>query len=142
MKEKFRSQKSLLDKVKTYSTCERRQVAAVIRNTYDEIQGLGYNKVILGNYYCCRRKSCTPGEDLNNCNAVHAEVMAIIDAARRNKCIKGATIYITHFPCENCMRIIAASGIKNIIYYEEYTNDKNEALKIAERYNINIIKKD
>ena len=136
MKADFR----LLNKVKTYSDCKRRQVAAVIRNYYGEIQGLGYNKVILGKEYCCRREGCKPGEDLFNCNAVHAEVMAIIDAAQRGKHIKGCTIYITHFPCVNCMRIIAASGIKSIEYNEEYSENKEEALKIAERYGIKIKK--
>ena len=136
----MKADQRLLNKVKTYSDCKRRQVAAIIRNQYGEIQGLGYNKVILGKEYCCRRENCKTGEDLHLCNAVHAEVMAIIDSAQRGKHIKGCTIYITHFPCVNCMRVIAASGIKNIEYYEDYTQDNEEALKIAERYGIKIKK--
>jgi len=37
--------------------------------------------------------------------------------------LEGATIYITHFPCINCAKILAAAGIANIKYHRDYRND-------------------
>ena len=47
---------------------------------------------------------------------VHAEQNAISDAARRGIPIQGSIIYTTHFPCINCAKILAASGICFIKY--------------------------
>jgi dCMP deaminase len=54
---------------------------------------------------------------------VHAEQNAICDAARRGVSLEGATIYITHFPCINCAKILAATGIRCIKYHRDYRND-------------------
>lgn len=57
-------------------------------------------------------------------NTVHAEQNAIADAAKRGVSVTGSTAYITHFPCINCAKILAASGIKEIKYLEDYKNDE------------------
>ena len=57
-------------------------------------------------------------------NTLHAEQNAIADAARRGTSIQDSTIYITHYPCINCTKFIIASGIKEIIYYDNYRNDE------------------
>ena len=57
-----------------------------------------------------------------NAKAKH-EQNAISDAARRGVSLEGATIYITHFPCINCAKILAAAGIKGIKYHRDYRND-------------------
>ena len=54
---------------------------------------------------------------------VHAEQNAISDAASRGVSVKESIAYITHFPCINCFKILAASGIKEIKYLEDYKND-------------------
>ena len=55
---------------------------------------------------------------------VHAEVAAIIDAARRGVAIDGSTLYVTTFPCHNCAKHIIASGIKKVIYLEPYPKSR------------------
>jgi dCMP deaminase len=55
---------------------------------------------------------------------VHAEQNAICDAARRGVSLAGATVYITHFPCINCAKILAAAGISCIKYHRDYRNDE------------------
>jgi len=53
--------------------------------------------------------------------AIHAEMDAITTLARRlQSSSKGATIFITTFPCHNCARHIVAAGIKRVIYIEPY----------------------
>lgn len=52
--------------------------------------------------------------------AVHAELAAIVDAARRGVPIKDGTLYTTTFPCHNCARHIVAAGIREVVYVEPY----------------------
>lgn len=52
--------------------------------------------------------------------AVHAEMAALIDAARRGVSVKNATLYCTTFPCHLCARHIVAAGIRRVVYIEPY----------------------
>jgi dCMP deaminase len=71
---------------------------------------------------------------------VHAEQNAISDAASRGVSVKNSTAYITHYPCINCFKILAASGIKEIKYLEDYKNDSTINKIIQTGVNINISK--
>lgn len=51
---------------------------------------------------------------------VHAEMSAIMDAARRGISIYGATLFCTTFPCHMCARHIIAAGIKRVVFIEPY----------------------
>lgn len=51
---------------------------------------------------------------------VHAEMMAITDAARRGISIEGCTLYSSTFPCHGCARHIVASGIARVVFIEPY----------------------
>ncbi len=55
---------------------------------------------------------------------IHSECNAVCDSAKRGISIKGGTIYITHYPCLNCTTMIIASGIKHVIYCNDYKNDE------------------
>ncbi|EKD49429.1 MAG: hypothetical protein ACD_63C00148G0011 [uncultured bacterium] len=65
-----------------------------------------------------------PGEKLDFCFASHAEISAIGKAAKDGIFIEGATLYTTTFPCVNCAKVIAASGIKEVIFFEDYANER------------------
>jgi len=54
---------------------------------------------------------------------IHAEINAITDAAKRGVSIDGAEAYITHYPCINCFKALASSGVKKIYYQVDYKND-------------------
>ena len=54
---------------------------------------------------------------------VHAEQNAVADAARRGSSVEGCVAYVTHFPCINCAKILAAAGIAEIKYRADYLND-------------------
>jgi deoxycytidylate deaminase len=60
--------------------------------------------------------------------AVHAEMAAIVSAARNGYPMKGSTLYTLTFPCHNCARHIVAAGIKKVIYIEPY--EKSRALEL------------
>ncbi|HEX8643707.1 MAG TPA: deaminase [Allosphingosinicella sp.] len=55
---------------------------------------------------------------------VHAEVAAIIDAARRGVRIDGGSLFVTTFPCHNCAKHIIAAGIRKVIYLEPYPKSR------------------
>jgi dCMP deaminase len=70
---------------------------------------------------------------------VHAEQNSISDCAKRGVETEGAVAYITHYPCINCFKILASSGISKIYYRENYKN--HDLVKIlANQANIPIIK--
>ena len=54
---------------------------------------------------------------------IHAEMNAIIFAAKHGLAINGATMYCTLSPCQECTKNIAQSGIVEVVYGDVY--DKN-----------------
>ena len=51
---------------------------------------------------------------------VHAEMSAILDAAKRGIAVGGQTLYSTCFPCQNCARHIVGAGLRRVVYIEPY----------------------
>jgi cytidine deaminase len=51
---------------------------------------------------------------------VHAEMDAILSAARIGIPIRGTYIYTTTFPCHNCVRHIIGAGITRVVYMIPY----------------------
>jgi deoxycytidylate deaminase len=60
--------------------------------------------------------------------AVHAEVSAILNAARRGQAVRGATLYTTTFPCHNCAKHIVGAGIEGVVYIAPYPKSLAEDL--------------
>lgn len=60
--------------------------------------------------------------------AVHAEMEAILSAARNGVSIRGGTLYSTTYPCHNCAKHIVAAGIIKVKYVEPYP--KSYAVKL------------
>lgn len=59
---------------------------------------------------------------------VHAEMAAITDAARLGRSVKGATLFVTTYPCHNCAKHIISSGINRIVFIEPYPKSRAELL--------------
>ncbi len=103
------------------SSCERLHVGCVVVSGGDQknrIIAAGYNGFLPGAPHTSRVR------DGHEQATVHAEQNAISDAARRGVSLEGATVYITHFPCINCAKILAAAGIAMIKYRQDYRNDE------------------
>lgn len=60
--------------------------------------------------------------------SVHAEMAALMTAARRGLPVKGATLFSTTFPCHMCARHIVASGIERVVYVEPYPKSRARQL--------------
>jgi cytidine deaminase len=52
--------------------------------------------------------------------AVHAEMDALVDAARNGHSVRGCVLYVTTFPCHLCTRMIIAAGIDHLEYVYPY----------------------
>lgn len=51
---------------------------------------------------------------------LHAESNALAKVAKSTQSSDGATLYITYSPCTDCSKLILQSGIKRVVYLEEY----------------------
>lgn len=58
----------------------------------------------------------------------HAEISAIIDAAKLGVTVRGATLYTTTFPCHLCAKDIINAGLNRVVYLEAYPKSKNKEL--------------
>ncbi len=106
--------------ISSRSACGRLNVGCVLVSAGDHpnrIIAAGYNGFLPGSPHLSRVRE---GHEQGT---VHAEQNAIADAARRGIPVQGATAYITHFPCLNCAKILASSGIRKIKFYRDYRND-------------------
>ena len=54
---------------------------------------------------------------------VHAEMNVLTHAAKEGISLKDTTLYVTHHPCNNCMKHIIASGVKEVIYINDYQDN-------------------
>lgn len=77
--------------------------------------------------------------DGHEVNTIHAEQNAIAQCALMGISSNESEIYVTHFPCINCAKMIVGSGIKKIIYLEDYHNN-DVAIKLFEQGKITIKK--
>lgn len=95
------------------SYCKRRQVGALVVKDHMIISD-GYNGTPSGFENICEENNVTYPYVL------HAEANAITKLARSNNNSEGATLYVTAAPCIECAKLIIQSGIKRVIYAEEY----------------------
>ena len=104
--------------------CIYHKVAAVFVDDLNRTIAIGYNGPTRGDIHCnevgCVKVHGDPitGE-IKRCNGIHAEINAIINSGDVNQ-LRGSTLYITLFPCYDCMKALNNLGIKKIIYLNEY----------------------
>lgn len=60
--------------------------------------------------------------------SVHAEMDALISAARRGVSTVGGRLFVTTFPCHNCARHIVAAGVDEVQFIEPFLKSKALAL--------------
>lgn len=93
------------------------QVGACIVNSDKKIIGIGYNGLPIG----IDDDSFPWSKDGDYLDTkypyvCHAELNAILNSTKN---LKGATIYVTLFPCNECTKAIIQSGIKSLYYISD-----------------------
>jgi dCMP deaminase len=96
------------------SHCERKKVGALIVKNGMIISD-GYNGTPSGYDNCCETEEWT-----THWYVIHGEANAILKCAKHGQSCDGATIYQTHSPCKDCSKLILQSGIKRLVYAEDY----------------------
>ena len=95
------------------SYCKRRKVGALLVKDRMIISD-GYNGTPSGFENICEEDGVTKPYVL------HAEANAITKVAKSGNSIEGATLYVTASPCLECSKLIIQSGIKRVVYRDEY----------------------
>lgn len=110
-------------------TCRRRTVGCVLMSYDNHIISTGYNGNPNGQPHCldipCPGAQCKSGEGLDLCEAIHAEINALIhcqDVSKVHKC------YSTLSPCIFCVKALLASPCKEIVFLEEYPHKLSKKL--------------
>lgn len=68
---------------------------------------------------------------------LHAEANAILKLASSTQSAKGATLYLTLSPCKECSKLILQSGIKRLVYIDQYSD--TEGLKFLENAQVEVL---
>ena len=113
---------NIATEIASASSCVSKQVGAVIVKD-GRILSTGYNGTPPGFTNCCdywNGEYTDEHHEWSKTYEIHAEMNAIIWAAREGISIEGATIYVTLEPCSECSKNVIASGIQRIVYAKEY----------------------
>ena len=115
----------------TNSYCKRRQVGALLVKDKMIISD-GYNGTPSG-----FENECEDG-NVTKAYVLHAEANAITKVAKSGNSSEGATLYVTASPCIECSKLIIQSGIKRVVYSEDYRLD--DGIQLLRRAGIEVEK--
>lgn len=108
------------------STCPKARVGAVIVKD-NRVISMGFNGAPIGEPHCddvgclIHKGHCV--------RTVHAEMNALLTAARFGVRLDGATMICTHEPCDKCIKACINAGIKMVFYKKDYPNKLNKPYK-------------
>lgn len=122
--------------ISTRSSCTRLAVGAVMVRDR-RVVSAGYNGSVSSDIHCsdigCKVV------DGHCIRTVHAEVNAILQCAKFGVATEGADLYVSHFPCLQCTKVIIQAGIENLYYLHDYNNNEY-AIELLEHSEITINK--
>ena len=109
-------------------SCERSKdpntkVGACIVDENKKVVSIGYNGMPSG---CDESQlSWNRGEGLDSkyLYVCHAEFNAILNSRNGTSALRGCTLYVTLFPCNECTKAIIQTGIKEIVYISNKYED-------------------
>ena len=101
------------------------QVGACIVDDDNKVVSIGYNGMPRG--IADKDLTWEKGEGLNSkyLYVCHAEFNAILNI-RNGSSLKGCTLYVTLFPCNNCTKAVIQTGIKKVVYLSDKYGDTIE----------------
>jgi|GEM_PF-1425031 len=113
----FRSLKTLAKK----STCIKKQVACVfMKDNIPISDGWSGRPEQMGPCKTCVRDNEEFFQD--GCNSLHSEERAILRAAAdgRIKELQGSICFITHAPCDQCLKFLITVGCSKVVFEKPY----------------------
>lgn len=108
------------------------QVGACIVNSENKIVGIGYNGMPNGCSDDALPWARTAADKLDTKYpyVCHAELNAILN--KNSADVKGCTMYVALFPCNECAKLVIQAGIKEVIFMSDKYHD-NPEMKAARR---------
>lgn len=135
------------------TACIYHKVGSVFVDNNHRIIAIGYNGPSVDDYHClevgCAKIHGDPlTGKIKHCRGVHSEMNALANCYDRKR-LQGSTLYVTVFPCYDCMKVLNNIGVSKIVYLEEYkrvvpgknervTEVEEEAWELAHRRGIAI----
>jgi dCMP deaminase len=113
------------------SYCQRKQVGALIVKDRMIISD-GYNGTPSG-----FENRCEDDDGNTQWYVLHAEANAILKLASSTQSAKDATLYLTLSPCKECSKLILQSGIKKLVYVDNYKD--NDGIAFLKNHGIEIV---
>lgn len=110
-------------------TCLKRQIGCVLASADGFILSTGYNGAPRGMKHC-REVGCLI-EDDRCVRSLHAEVNAVITAARMGVELRGVNAYVTVRPCLRCALVLIQAGCASVIW----SDDREDSSDYVEVYN-------
>lgn len=99
------------------ATCPRMHCGCILVKD-KEVIATGYNGSIPGDVHC-DEVGCLIID--NHCvRTVHAEMNALVQAAKHGHAVEGATAYITNMPCTTCAKALITTGIKRVVIFSDF----------------------
>lgn len=87
---------------------------------------------------CDPRITARKGESIERSIDIHAEAKAIAEASKKGIALEGTTICVSTFPCPNCAKLIALSGIKSCYYIDGYA--MLDGYSILKDFDVEVVK--
>jgi len=125
MKDKYALWTDLLLRFAEQSECKSRQIGAIIL-IENRLVSQGWNSppphVKTDDCLRCKNKDQKheSGRSLDNAICIHAEQNAIMNAVYNGISLNGAELWCTNKPCDICAAMICRSGIKKVVFINDY----------------------
>jgi len=129
------------------TVCVFHHVGVVFVDSEGVVITTGYNGPSKGDDHCmdvgCAKVDGDPvTKRIKRCRGAHAELNAITHCTPER--LKGSTLYITLFPCYDCMKILNNAGVVRIVFLDHYkrvvsgeeVEDEPEAWELAAKRGI------
>lgn len=128
--------------VASRSTCLRRSVGCVLVSARGHVLATGYNGVAAGQAHCnhhdpldktgyphaCAGAFARSGEQLDACEAIHAEQNALLQC---RDAWEIAVCYTTVSPCTTCVKLLLNTSCSRIVFNELYPHPRSRELWVA-----------
>ncbi len=105
-----------------------REQNAIVNELIQTLEGLNILRDIDKELLAHELRRTRIGGLLEFSRAVHAEMDALLSAARKGVALVGTRLFVTTFPCHYCARHLVTAGVDEVQYIEPYP--KSQALKL------------
>ena len=69
---------------------------------------------------------------------LHAEANALMKLCKSTDSSEGATLFVTHYPCIECAKLIYQAGISQVYYINEYNASKGSGYNFLQEAGIEV----